>query len=287
MKKILLSCAIAVATIFTTQAQLLPNGDFETPIANGQLPKWSALSGVVQQLTTITVNNQPYVSPSGPKFVLLQNNANIAILRSAKFPLSTRPVSLKFLATYLPVTPATESFGFLILMTKKNGTKIDTVMNTLFASSPGAKYPWVNFTADLATYYKSATMPDSAVVMFVTSVTTPTNGSSLLLDDVKFSTNASGVKGLQSYFSTDVQVTPNPVSSTSEINISYQLNSNSAVMVDLFDMQGRLVRSLPQENVTYGTYNKTMSVEGLPSGMYVCKVTANDQVQTTKIVIAQ
>jgi len=161
------------------------------------------------------------------------------------------------------------------------------VMNTLFASSPGAKYPWVNFTADLATYYKSATMPDSAVVMFVTSVTTPTNGSSLLLDDVKFSTNASGVKGLQSYFSTDVQVTPNPVSSTSEINISYQLNSNSAVMVDLFDMQGRLVRSLPQENVTYGTYNKTMSVEGLPSGMYVCKVTANDQVQTTKIVIAQ
>jgi hypothetical protein len=30
-----------------------------------------------------------------------------------------------------------------------------------------------------------------------------------------------------------------------------------------------------------------MSVEGLPAGMYVCKVTANDQVQTTKIVIAQ
>lgn len=287
MKKILLSCAIAVATIFTTQAQLLPNGDFETPIANGQLPKWTALSGVVQQLTTITVNNQPYVSPSGPKFVLLQNNANIAVLRSAKFPLSTRPASLKFLATYLPATPASESFGFLILMTKKNGTKIDTVMNTLFASSPGAKYPWVNFTADLATYYKSAETPDSAAVMFVTSVTTPTNGSSLLLDDVKFSANASGVKGLQSYFSSDVQVTPNPVASTSEINISYQLNSNSNVMVDLYDMQGRIVRSLPQESVTYGVYNKSMSVDGLPAGMYVCKVTANDQVQTTKIVITQ
>ena len=287
MKKILLSCAIAVATVFTTQAQLVPNGDFETPIANNQLPKWILLAGTVSQTTSITVNSTPLISPSGPKFALLQNTTSVGILQTVKFPMATRPASLKFLACYLPKTTSTESFGFLILMTKKNGTKIDTVMNTLFASSPGAKYPWINFTADLATYYKSAATPDSAAVMFVTSVTTPTNGSTLLLDDVKFSANASGLKGLQSYFSNDVQVTPNPVSSTSEINISYQLNSNSAVMVDLFDMQGRLVRSLPQENVTYGTYNKTMSVEGLPSGMYVCKVTANDQVQTTKIVITE
>ncbi len=287
MKKILLSCVLTLVSAFTTQAQLVPNGDFETPIANGQLPKWIVASGVVAQTTSFVYNNQTIVSPSGPKFVVLQNNANVAVMQSMKFPLATRPVSLKFLACYLPKTTATESFGFLILMTKKNGSKIDTVMNTLFASSPGVKYPWVNFTADLNTYYKSAATPDSAIVMFVTSVTTPTQASSLLLDDVKFSTFGASVKGLQSYFSNDVQVTPNPVSSTSEINISYQLNSNSAVMVDLFDMQGRLVRSLPQENVTYGTYNKTMSVEGLPSGMYVCKVTANDQVQTTKIVITE
>lgn len=287
MKKILLSCALAVVSVFTTQAQLLPNGDFETPIANGQLPKWIVASGVVAQTTSFVYNNQTIVSPSGPKFVVLQNNTNVAVMQSMKFPLSTRPASFRFLATYIPKTPATEAFGFLILMTKKNGSVTDTIMNSFFASSAGVKYPWVNFTADLATYYKSAATPDSAIVMFVTSVTTPTQSSSLLLDDVKFSSFGLGLKGLQSYFSSDVQVTPNPVASASEINISYQLNSNSNVMVDLYDMQGRIVRSIPQETVTYGTYNKTMSVEGLPAGMYVCKVTANDQVQTTKIVIAQ
>lgn len=287
MKKILLSCALAVVSVFTTQAQLVPNGDFETPIANGQLPQWIVASGLVSQVTSVTVNNAALVSPSGPKFVLLQNNTNVGIMQSVKFPLSTRPASLKFLACYVPKNTSSEAFGFLILMTKKNGSVTDTIMNSFFASNAGAKYPWVNFTADLATYYKTAATPDSAIVMFVTSVSSPTSGSILMLDDVKFSDHASGLKGLQSYFSSPVQVTPNPVASSSEINISYQLNSNSNVMVDLYDMQGRIVRSIPQESVTYGVYNKSMSVDGLPAGMYVCKVTANDQVQTTKIVITQ
>ncbi len=287
MKKILLSCALAVVSVFTTQAQLVPNGDFETPIANSQLPKWLVLSGTLSQTTSITVNGSPLISPSGPKFVVLQNTTTVGIMQTLKFPLSTRPASLKFAACYLPKTTTTEAFGFQILMTKKNGAQTDTIMSTLFASGAGTKYPWVNFTADLATYYKSAATPDSALILFITSVTTPTQGSSLLLDDVKFSANASGLKGLQSYFSEEVSVSPNPVANTSEINISYQLNSTSNVMVDLYDMQGRLVRSIPQETVSYGTYNKSMSVEGLPAGMYVCKVTANDQIQTSKIVITQ
>ena len=84
-----------------------------------------------------------------------------------------------------------------------------------------------------------------------------------------------------------MEVTPNPASSNSDITINYNLNSTSDVMVDLYDMQGRLVRSIPRETVSFGNYSKTMSMEGIPAGMYVCKVTANDQVQTTKIVVSQ
>ncbi|MDI1234970.1 MAG: T9SS type A sorting domain-containing protein [bacterium] len=287
MKKIVLSLLVASASMMTSMAQLLPNGDFETPIANSQLPKWMILGGTLSQTTSVTVNNQPYVSASGPRFIVLQNTTTVGVLQSIKFPLSTRPSTLRFLATYLPVTPSTERFGFGVLMTKKNGANIDTVLNTLFASTAGAKYPWVNFQADLTTFYLNASTPDSAVVSFITSIVTPTTNSSLLLDDIKFSSFGADVKNLQSYFSSDLQVTPNPATSSSDINISYQLNSTSDVMVDLYDMQGRLVRSIAKETVTYGTYNKTMSVDGLPAGMYVCKVTANDQVQTTKIVITQ
>ncbi len=285
MKKILLTSIIALSSAFAVNAQSVPNGNFETPVSNGILPGWQALAGTVQQTTTVTVNQQPYVSASGPRFLLLQNTTTIASVRTNKFALSSRPKTLRFLCTYLPVTTATERLGVYILMTKKNGAAIDTIFNSLYQSSAGQIYPWANFTVDLTANYKSTETPDSAVVQFITSLTTPTQGSALMVDDVVFRDWGLAITGVENQFSKGVNVYPNPVANQSSVNVNFELNSTSDIKIDLYDMQGRIVKSLPKESLTNGAYNKELNIEGLTSGIYICKVTANNQVQTTKIVV--
>lgn len=285
MKKILLTSILALSSALAVNAQNVPNGDFETPVSGGVLPGWQALSGTVQQTTTVSVNSQNYVSKSGPRFLLLQNTTNVASIRTNKFAYASRPKTLRFLCTYLPATPATERFGIYVLMTKKNGSTIDTIFNSLYASNPGQIYPWADFTVDLTSNYKSTETPDSAVVQFITSLSSPTQGSALMVDDVIFRDWGLAITGVENQFSKNVNVYPNPAANQSTINVNFELNSTSDIKIDLYDMQGRIVKSLPKESLTNGTYNKELNIEGLTSGVYICKVTANNQVQTSKIVI--
>ncbi len=285
MKKILLTSIIVLSSAFAVNAQSVPNGNFEAPVSGGLLPGWQALSGTVQQTTTLTVNQQSYVSKSGPRFLFLQNTTTVASARTNKFALASRPKTLRFLCTYLPATPATERLGIYVLMTKKNGSAIDTIFNSLYASNAGQIYPWADFTVDLTANYKSTAIPDSALVQFITSVATPTQSSGLMIDDVTFRDWGLDITGVENQFSKNVNVFPNPAANQTSVNINFELNSTSDIKIDLYDMQGRIVKSLPKETLSYGTFNKELNMEGLTSGIYTCKVTANNQVQTTKIVV--
>lgn len=289
MKKILLSIS-ALFISAVSFAQLLPNGDFETPIANNQLPGWLVLGGNVTQRTSLTVNTQSgqqtLVSASGPRFITVSNTTAVGAIQAIKYPMASRPKSLRFLTCYFPVNAA-ERFGIAVLMTKYNGTTTDTVMNTIFASNTGTLYPWTNFSIDLTNSYDTTLTPDSAMVLFITSVAGAQANTTLALDDVKFSSYATAITGVQDAFSTELSVYPNPAASGTSVNVSYQLNSTANVSVELYDMQGRLVQTVVNESETYGNYTHSINTEGLPKGVYICKVKTDNQVRTSKVVIAE
>ncbi len=78
---------------------------------------------------------------------------------------------------------------------------------------------------------------------------------------------------------------PNPVKDIT--TFSYQVNKNVNVNVDLYDLSGRLVMSLPQGNQTSGVHNVKINAENLPNGSYFFTVTAGENKTTKKMVVVK
>ena len=78
---------------------------------------------------------------------------------------------------------------------------------------------------------------------------------------------------------------PNPVKNIT--TFSYQVNKNVNVNVDVYDLSGRLVMSLPQGNQTSGVHNVKINAENLPNGSYFFTVTAGENKTTKKMVVVK
>ncbi len=65
---------------------------------------------------------------------------------------------------------------------------------------------------------------------------------------------------------------PNPVNPTTAI--SYQLSAVSNVRLDVFDALGRRIKTLVDESKPAGSYRATFDASGLPSGLYLARLTA-------------
>ncbi len=78
--------------------------------------------------------------------------------------------------------------------------------------------------------------------------------------------------------------TPNPVRHQAEI--SYSLARAGQVSIELFDNEGRLVRTLEQGNRDAGAHHINVSVDDLPSGVYIYRMTsAEGSVSQTMTVV--
>jgi len=283
MKKTLLTLAVALSATLS-YAQLLPNGGFENPVAGGVLPNWTLLSGTATTPTSLQVTTQTGTEtlvPNGStRFLLLQNTTtNIGLLACNKFAIGSRPNTLRFQACYFP--NGNDFFTVFIYMTKDTGAvnQPDTIFAGA-ASFQGGRYPWQDLRINLAPSYRNGSTPDSAIIIVRAGVAA---SSSVVLDDVKFSSWATSVNGVENHFQGAIEIYPNPV--TSDLtNIKYQLNSESTVKIEMYDLQGKLVKSVFEGTESYGVYNKEIDMSGLSSGMYTCKITAGDQVNIYKVV---
>ena len=81
---------------------------------------------------------------------------------------------------------------------------------------------------------------------------------------------------------------PNPFNSQTVIPI--QLHKNASVLVELFDINGRRVKTLLNENRASGTYTLVWNGrddygQDAASGVYTVRFTANNSVETLKILL--
>jgi hypothetical protein len=81
------------------------------------------------------------------------------------------------------------------------------------------------------------------------------------------------------------EIYPNPVCNSTMF--SYQLTKNVNVNVDVLDMAGRLVISMPQGNQEAGTHRVTINAETLSNGTYFYTLTAGDSKTTKKMVVVK
>jgi hypothetical protein len=76
---------------------------------------------------------------------------------------------------------------------------------------------------------------------------------------------------------------PNPFNPTTTIN--YQLPENGLVTIKVYDMLGKEVATLVDGNRTAGYHNVTFDASRLTSGIYIYTITANNFVQSKKMLL--
>jgi len=80
----------------------------------------------------------------------------------------------------------------------------------------------------------------------------------------------------------ELKISPNPFSSN--FNIGYNLLSNSHTTATIYDMTGKEVAVLLDENQTAGNYRYSLQTENYRPGIYLLKIEIDNEVITQKIV---
>lgn len=112
-----------------------------------------------------------------------------------------------------------------------------------------------------------------------------TNSGALNNTTYHYFGSAAGVAELESAGRLNLTVNPNPVVKSAEIN--YDLPSNGKVLIELFDINGKLVKSIANEEQTKGKQTTFFSRSGLPAATYILKIETDSFLETRKIVVAE
>ena len=78
-------------------------------------------------------------------------------------------------------------------------------------------------------------------------------------------------------------VYPNPFNPSTEI--TYSLDHNIYVKISIYDIQGRLVDNLVNQQQSKGEYSILWSPNNLSSGIYFLKMEAEDYLTTHKLIL--
>jgi PKD repeat protein len=104
-------------------------------------------------------------------------------------------------------------------------------------------------------------------------------GNNIYIDDINISGNYTGINDdLESAYS--FSVFPNPASDVA--NIKFDLPKNQNVKIDLYDITGRLIKNIVDQNLTPGEYQLSVNNNDL-NGIYLLRCYFDNQQYTNQI----
>jgi len=77
-------------------------------------------------------------------------------------------------------------------------------------------------------------------------------------------------------------ILPNPVKDI--LNIDYTLHENSHINIAIYDLSGRLIETIVNDQKKAGTYKATWNTK-VNSGLFIYKIVSNDLIQSGKIIV--
>ena len=133
-------------------------------------------------------------------------------------------------------------------------------------------------------YTDTVTVPDSATIFFMTGVHIQHSQSYIIVDNLSFDTLITSVTANRNPRSpktgSDIVKLFNPSSS----GISFNLSSNSCVSLKVYDLRGREVATLVNnEMMSSGTYTKRWNTGATSHGVYFYRLWAGSAMITKKV----
>ena len=78
-------------------------------------------------------------------------------------------------------------------------------------------------------------------------------------------------------------VYPNPVSKI--LNIDFSVPASTECEVSLYSLKGKMVKSIMNDHLQKGPKNISFSVEGMKSGIYLCKISTPIAKKVVKVIV--
>jgi len=96
--------------------------------------------------------------------------------------------------------------------------------------------------------------------------------------------NCTGINEVNKTIS-NLKVFPNPFSNTT--TFTYTLKENQKVNLSIYDITGRMVKQLVNENQSQGEHALSFNAAGLQAGIYYYRLEAGDEVATGKLILSK
>ena len=290
MKKNLLLLFSCTLLGFSMSAQI-PNAGFETWNNMGSYmnpDKWDNLNSMTTSMSVYTCQQGTPGNPGSSYLKLTSKTVtgmgvmpgvavsgviNMSTFKpKSGFAFSGQPASLTGNWQYMA---GGSDMGYIsVVLTKWNSAMMmhDTIATALKPLS-GMVMSWTAFTINLS--YRSAAIPDSAVIILSASGATPANNSMLYIDNLAFSGSAAGIT--ESNLNTMVSVYPNPAQD--KLNIALGNAGKTISNMEIFDIQGKLIKVLELKSLNSQT---SIDIADLRKGVYILKLTSNEGIITRK-----
>jgi len=125
----------------------------------------------------------------------------------------------------------------------------------------------------------------SSVADSVTSVALAENAIAYLLSGRFVTTALANDHGTNPAEMSLRQNYPNPFNPSTTIRFDVPAGTHQSVVIEVFDVLGRAVKTLVNERTTAGSHSVQFDATGLPSGVYFCRMQAGEFSQTRRMML--
>ncbi|MCX6144605.1 MAG: T9SS type A sorting domain-containing protein [Ignavibacteriales bacterium] len=279
---ILLSAtALLFCGALTAFAQI-PNAGFETWIPVLNSPTGWATGNIPGFYTTVTQSTTAHSGSSSAKGTVVAFATNPippTLTTIPGFPWSQRSAVLTGYYQFFPAAGTTDSAYVTVVLYKGQLT----APVAAGGASLGSSSSWKQFSAPLI--YVSTTAADTGMIMITIGGSSGTSspphaGSYFLVDDLAFSGTAplSAVENtgnsVPNSFALE-QNYPNPFNPSTKI--SFSLAQQGFATLKVYSILGVEVASLVNEQKDPGTFSVNWNAAGLPSGMYLYRLSVTSE----------
>ena len=194
------------------------------------------------------------------------------------FPIDYRPFSFFLYYKYLPANGDS-------MRTACNFYKDGVVIGGFDYNSPQIVPNWTLLEIPIS--FNTSDIPDSATIILTTFCNTQHNGSRLYVDNLSFDTPITSVNeglgvDLPNSFAL-MQNYPNPFNSTTTIN--YSVTKSSFVTIKVYNVLGKEIAALVNEEKLLGNYKIEFNANNLPSGIYYYQMRSGSFKDTKKLIL--
>lgn len=154
----------------------------------------------------------------------------------------------------------------------------DLFLRVTVTSSDGQTAVDYHTTINLDAGFGEPISPKDPLLKSVTDSTENTNKNIITTNN-----SESKLEGLSFENPLKISIFPNPITESS--TISYFVNSEAIVSLNILDVNGRIIKTLVNGKQDKGQYNINVNVQDLTSGTYICQLICDNKKITQKIIV--